>query len=163
MEIFSHLPLMVLSGSELSYLEGKKLVNRVVEITGLSERSVKDVYYHIRIGGRLYDAYKNAILAVGAVFTGGEVISPWRCGVSHEGIGKSVRTGLTGGLVEIGGVRYFMVLLSIRKGKDRIYPYAIRLYDEEELYELNACDITNLKDNSIDWLVRKWMEKYANS
>lgn len=159
MEIFPHLPLIELSGKELSYLEGKKLIQRVMEITGLSERSVKNVYYHIRAGGSLYDTYKSAILAIGAVFAGGEIISPWRCGVSSDGLSKSVRSGLTGGLVKIDSNEYFMVLLSIRKGKDRIYPYCIRLYDEEELCELNMCDIDNLRVSSVDWLVKKWLNK----
>jgi hypothetical protein len=159
MEIFSHLPLIELSGKELSYLEGKKLIQRLMEITGLSERSVKDVYYHIRAGGSLYDTYKSAILAIGAVFTSGEIISPWRCGVSSDGLSKSVRSGLTGGVVKIDSNEYFMVLLSIRKGKDRIYPYCIRLYDEEELCELNMCDIDNLRVSSVDWLVKKWLDK----
>jgi hypothetical protein len=159
MDMFSHLPLITLSGDELSYLEGRKLIERIVEITGIEEHAIKDVYYHIKAGGKLRDIYKSAMLAIGCILAGGEIVSPWRQGTTSDGLKKHKKSGVLGGIVKINNTVFFMTLLSIKHGKNNIHPYAIRLYDEEEIQEIATYPSNDLIENSFEWLIKKWVDK----
>jgi hypothetical protein len=155
MDVFNNKPIASISSNIFNGLECSALISKVMYLCpSLNERSIKDMYYHIFVSVVDRERYKACLTVIEDVLQHGWIIHPWRCGNSSDGLKKSVRTGLMGSIVEIDSEKYLLALLSIKKSRNRIYPYSFSLYSETQLNALISTPVENLTYGSIAYYVR---------